>query len=208
MSTYLSDLAAAISDIGVWTWWADEDMPSSFQLEFAWVQLLQDSPREDSPPGNQVALRFLDPKVVAFLQWADIDGSEPAVDWPVQLKNDTFDIEHIVDQQLTLSDHEMVSEILGSATVHSYAIGDAEELKAVTELPAFLVFRCATIGLAIGAESFQPLTFGGQLSESQVSEKYAGWWSYWQRYWEVRDSPSALPNDPICEVTIPLSGEK
>ena len=66
----LGTLAYAISDVGVWTWWA-EQLPDFVQLEFGGAMLNFQSQQSDSPPSHKLALQFVRPASVAVLRTKD-----------------------------------------------------------------------------------------------------------------------------------------
>lgn len=202
MKNHVTTLEDAVGDIGAWTWWTDEGLPESFQVEFAWVQIWQQPKEPEQAPGNQVALRFIRPSCIAFLEFTD-DG--PPTGWPELLRSNEFPIQHISEQLFTLSSPKLASEILNQATSVEMVKGGRDSLRNIGSSSAFMAFRTGNVGMAIGAEELIPLTFTGRLSPKEIESAYRKWWQYWQHYWEVRDD-APLPRDPMCEVTIPAGG--
>ncbi len=79
MNTKHTILEGAISDVGYWSWWAEE-LPKVFQVEFGGTQFWNPPSSSDAPPSGQIALRFNTPKFISFLTKEDSPESLPS-DW-------------------------------------------------------------------------------------------------------------------------------
>ena len=47
----------------------------------------------------------------------------------------------------------------------------------------------------------------GQIELNKIPEFHQKWWDYWKKYWDLKDTKSPLPYDPLCEITIPTTKE-
>lgn len=195
----LETLASAISDVGYWTWWVS-DLPAIFQLEFGGTQLY--FPQADgSKPASQVALQFQNPLSISFLtkQFDSEDGEN----WFEELHHDRLSPPTCNYDQFTLTDTALMASLLQQAnhiyTLHGYAPSDVKFMSA----PFKIVFWAGNYGCAVSAENLKLLSANGKVELEQIPQLHGDWWEYWQRYWAVRETDSALPKDYACEVTIP-----
>jgi hypothetical protein len=63
------------------------------------------------------------------------------------------------------------------------------------------------VGIVIVADKMKIVSHSGEIELSKIPELHQKWWDYWKKYWEVKDSNSPLPYDPLCEITIPATNE-
>ena len=199
MNEHLEVLEAAISDVGVWTWWT-ANLPDTFQVEFSAAQLWNPPAEEGKPPSSQVALRFRKPRIVYFLS---LDTGIPE-DWPDRLHRDELPPPGAA---VTLTSEDMCKELLTKAVAIRPLVGEPGVTPPPKRSDAFLGIRAGSFGLVVAAESMVVLSHHGELSEAAVLESSAKWWRYWQDYWRLKDTPEQLPRDHVCEVTIPVAPE-
>jgi hypothetical protein len=202
MRNHLSILEEAIADVGYWRWWADS-LPRVFQVEFGGVQLYFPSASADKPSNGVVALRFLEPSLVAFLTASEATTLEP--DWRVALHEDRCEPFTIDHELFTLTSVDALEAVAAGCNTE-FVLGT--DLGPSTEGDApLLAFRAQDVGLIVRAKEMRVIAAAGELSPEQVSEAYAGWWKYWREYWDRRDSDTPMPKDYACEVTIPIKDE-
>lgn len=63
-------LAGALCDVGCWSWW-EERLPRLVQLEFVGTELYLGQGQAGQPPDSQLALSFVKPVSVSFLNRKD-----------------------------------------------------------------------------------------------------------------------------------------
>lgn len=200
----LALLADAISDVGCWTWWAQE-LPDVFQLEFAGTQLYLAPPASpDQPPSSRVALQFRQPSCVCFLY-----RGEKATDfaWVEQLHKDELPPQTCSYDGVGFGNDMRLRTLLALATqqqlVHGYPPIDDAFLRE----PYRLVCWCGDYGIALAAPQLRVMPHEGEQSLDQVAEANRQWWDYWRMYWARRFTAEELPYDYACEVTIPLQDD-
>jgi hypothetical protein len=195
-----STLVSVISDVGYWRWWS-ERLPELFQLEFGGVQIYVPSDDKTKPPSGLLALRFLRPSRVSFIQRKiGTDGLPP--DWPRQLKDEKIEPFGVSYDQFALGDDALFSQILGqtvSEQVHFTDSSGGEQVK--------FAFWAGVAGVRIEAADVRPVLMSGETQLSTIASLHGDWWSYWRDYWKKRETADALPVDYACEVTIPLKQE-
>ena len=192
----LEILEAAISDVGIWTWWVSgEDF---IQTEFYGVQLFNSPRSESSPPSGQLALRFIKPQLIVTLERGDVETA-----WYEQLNSDEIDGFTVNHDQFTMTDVQQLKSIVETAHRRHFRLGDTPMLECDLANNSWLAFWSGDVGLVIVAEQLQVFSHEGSLAESQINTKYEQWWDYWKQYWLAKQSSSPFPEDYACEVTIP-----
>ena len=192
-------LEDAIADVGHWSWW-DED-EATFQVEFGFTQLYNEPASPDVAPNGQVALRFPEATAIAVLHNAD---SHLPDGWFAALRRDELEPLSVGHASFTMTDSELARSLLEWATRVEFMRGTREDLdRALSGEGSFLCFLAGGAGLAVSAPEMVVVNHEGELDEEQICEKNRQWWEYWRRYWDVHDSPAALPKDFACDVTIP-----
>lgn len=194
MSDY-SILTSAISDVGYWRWWA-ESLPEFFQLEFGGVQIHAPAEDKTRPPSSLLALRFYRPSKVSFIRRTG--SSDLPSDWPQQLKEDKIDAFTISYDQFAVENDVLFNEVVSQIAEEQVHFNDAaggNDLK--------FAFWAGAVGMRIEAAELRPVLMSGETELSVIASMHDAWWSYWRRYWELRDTAEAMPKDYACEVTIP-----
>jgi len=195
MAADYSILASAISDVGYWRWWSG-NLPESIQLEFGGVQLYVPPEDKSKPPSSLLALRFIRPTHVSFIQSNDFAGLPP--DWPQQLHEDKIEPFSISHEDFALGDDAAVAQIVlqkKSEIIHFNDGSGGREVK--------FAFWAGEIGVHIEAAELRLFLMTGEIDLSTFASMNSAWWTYWQDYWKKRDTAEAFPKDFACEVTIP-----
>ena len=198
---YLGLLAFGISDIGCWRWWTS-DLPSRFQLEFSRTYFWEPPAAPGKPPSGIFSLHFWKPSLIAFL--TDPNAKNLPSDWPTTLHEDRIKPFQIGHDQFSLKSTDLLQKFIGSMNVQ-YMIGDVTNT-APSAGDIFLAFQAGGAGLVIIASDMWPINFSGVLKPEQVFDAYHRWWEYWREYWRLRGTADALPYDPTCEITQPMTG--
>src|SRR5688500_10715695 len=86
-SELLHILADAISDLGYWSWWA-EQLPDVFQIEFGGTQLYFPPETPDSPPQTRIAIQFKQPASINFISKS---GNPDNFEWVQLLHEDKME---------------------------------------------------------------------------------------------------------------------
>lgn len=196
----LEILATAICDVGYWTWWVS-NLPTIFQLEFNGTQLY--FPKDDgTKPSSQVAIQFQNPRSISFLtkNFTEQDSEN----WFDDLHHDKLSPPTCSYDSFTFTDTQLMTEIIHQATAIHNIHGDAPHDLKFFSAPVKLVFWAGNYGCAVCAESFKILTTNGNVALEQIPQIHSEWWDYWEKYWQLRDTANALPEDYACEVTIPI----
>jgi hypothetical protein len=198
MSDHLEILESAISDVGHWRWWV-ADLPKTFQVEFAGVQLWSPPTQPGGPPCGVFALRFCGPILVAFL--TDPKATKLPPDWRQALHEDRIESFPVAHDQFTLRSAEALNQFVEGCHCE-YLVG-SKDVTLSSSSAALLGFRAGPVGIAIKAQELQVLSSAGTLSPDQIAEFSKAWWTYWRDYWRRRDTDSPMPKDYACEVTLP-----
>lgn len=196
----LEILAYAISDGGLWTWWAAE-FPYFLQLEFTRTMLYFEPKSADQPPPNQIAIQFNKPKSVTVLKTHNCTLSDKWLDdfYADKLKPFGIDYEYF---SFSPSDFkEIVEQADVIEKVFGVQLNEAELLNNTVGLG----FWAGDVGIVVLAETMRIITHDGEISIDQIPDRHNKWWNYWRQYWDLRNSDKALPYDPICEITIPAT---
>ena len=200
MSEALKILERAISDVGQWRWWVRSD--TAFQVEFGWVMLLIPSEVAGRPPSSTIALRFHEPYGIVALQRAK-DGSGLPDDWFVKLGRDEIEPLGVNDGEFTLTDVGQLRTIFQEASRRDFVLGDDRELENIGQDQAFIAFWAGDAGLVVVAKSLEIVSHQVHIEIDEIPAKSAAWWQYWREYWDRIDSDNPMPEDSLCEITIP-----
>lgn len=203
MDDRLSILEAAISNVGYWRWWSQR-LPESFQVEFGGVQLWTPLSDEGSPQPGLFALRFHAPSVVAFL--TDASAADVPGDWPERLHDDKIEPFSITYEAFFLGSKGDTSDLIENCAI-DMRVGTEADLTA-TPAGVRLAFRAGPVGLIVHAERFTLVSVEGTLEPDQIEDAWRKWWDYWREYWQRRDGESPMPEDYVCEVTIPAEPDE
>ncbi len=199
-SEILELFCQAVCDVGVFSWWS-ASADGKFQVEFSGTQLWMPPLTPDGPPCGTIALRFEGEVQRFFLR----KGSRTmAVDWPEQLQADAL-------RPLRLTPGSM-KLFYGSGSeawleeVHGYVEdGFPPDASRLLELPARMFFWAGEVGVAVASRRLALVSHAGDLDWQEVPSMVSAWWSYWERYWQARETSAALAWDYACEVTIPVT---
>ncbi len=200
MSQLLETLETAISDVGYWRWWIS-DLPDRFHVEFGGVQLWFPARSPQEPPASVIALRFLRPLFIHFLQdpaYPHDSGFIP--DWHHAIHEDRCEPFTISNGEFTLTSRKLFQQLLTTMDVASSPLPGEARLSVG---PAFLAFRAGPVGLTVIAHSMQVHCAYGELTAEAVLSAHDKWWDYWREYWQRKRTSYPLPHDYACEVTIP-----
>lgn len=200
----LDILSNAICDVGYWSWWTS-DLPSVFQIEFGGTQLYFPSADNSQPPSSQIAIQFINPKSISFL--TKNGGEDVEQNWFEDLHNDKMQAPTCSYDHFTFTDNSLMTEIISETktikTIYGYSPTDnlfhCEKYK--------LAFWAGKYGFAVSSDEIKLLTKEGYLELDQISNVHSKWWSYWRKYWDLKNTKNALHRDYACEVTIPLKND-
>ena len=204
MSEALAILERSISDVGYWRWWTEAD--TAFQIEFGWVMLLIPSDDPSLPPSSIVTLRFNNPRCIVTLQRAT-EGPAMPDDWFAKLGRDEIEPFRVCDDSFTLTNAAQFRSIWQNAVQRGFILGNEHELEDIGKGKSFLGFWAENVGLAVVSESVEVLSHRGRIEIKDIEAKSVEWWKYWRRYWDQIDSDNPLPEDSLCEITIPAKDE-
>lgn len=155
---------------------------------------------QDGPPSGVLALRFVNPTVIAFLTSPD---AELPADWRTALHEDRIGPFGVNHDAFTLQSEERFRDAI--ADYKSECILGTEADLMSDAAPVKSAFRAESVGLAIRAQKLTLISSSGEISQEQIHQASEKWWSYWREYWNRRDTDAPLPKDYACEVTIPLA---
>lgn len=200
----LDILSNAICDLGYWSLWTS-NLPTVIQIEFGGTQLYFPPADNSQPPTTQIAIQFRNPKSISFLTREEIKSD--AQNWFDDLHNDKLEPPACSYGNFTFTDHSLMTAIIKSAktikTIHGYPPTDnsfqSEKYK--------LVFWAGDYGFAVSSDEFKLLAKEGDVELDQIPSIHSQWWTYWRKYWDLKNTENALPKDFACEVTIPLKNE-
>ena len=201
----LTILESAISDVGCWSWWSG-DPTSSIQLEFSGVQLWFPPAVEGGPPSGQVALRFIKPSVAVFVSRTD-DSELCSDNWPTRFQADEIGGFTVGYDTFTMTDAEMATSMIAEATHKIALIGELPQCVASVSGQPWIAFWAGPVGAFIVATELDVISHQGSIRLAEIEAISGKWWEYWRDYWNKKDSPTPLPRDYACEVTIPLGSE-
>jgi len=199
MQQLLDTLARAISDVGYWRWWTGEDLPKSFQMEFGGTQLRFEPPEEGLPPSGLVALRFVNPTDVVFL---DLSEEVPA-NWFELLHQDQLEPFNVDGEAFAFNDLELARQLLEAAHGVHALCGESAASGTLQDRAITLGFAAHQVAVCVTAERMEIYSNRGAIDLDDLLALNGAWWEYWQEYWRLRETDSPLPKDYACEVTIP-----
>ena len=198
-------LANAICDVGHWNWWAAE-LPAKMQLEFTATQLYFPPKADNQPPPSQIAIQFRNLKSVSFLSTRQ-NGLVDNQKWFDLLHNDKLEIPSCNFGEYTFTDEELMKKLLNQSktidTVHGYSPCDTQFFAEKHKL----VFYAQDYGLSISADEILIFTADRDITLKEIPEINSQWWQYWRKYHDMLQTPTPLPKDFVCDVTIPLKND-
>ena len=193
----LEILSYAISDVGLFTWYT-ADLPKYAQLEFNRTMLYFEPKDDQTPPSNQIALQFGNVKSVYLFKDEESKLPNNWLDLLTEDRLDPFDVNYEYFSFDGYEIQKMISEFKNSEKIYG------ENFMTVNQDENFKIgFKAGEISIVIVAEKMRIMTHSGEVEFESIPEIHNKWWAYWRKYWEVIDSESQLPYDPICEITIP-----
>jgi hypothetical protein len=198
----LDILAYAISDVGLWTWWAAE-LPNYVQLEFDRTMLYLPTKEANRPPNNRIAIQF--GKLISVSVIIQKDNALPS-NWLELFQEDKLNPFQIDYEHFSFE----LAEILAIAeqahhieTIHGYSFNSVD----FGQGEITLGFWAEGVGCIVSAEKYRIVSIDGEIPLERIPELHSQWWEYWNKYWKVKDTSQALPYDPLCEITIPATEE-
>ncbi|MCG6191537.1 hypothetical protein [Maribellus maritimus] len=200
--TPLEILAYAISDAGLWTWWA-EKFPNTLQLEFNGTMLYFQPKSTNQPPPNQIALQFKEPKSVTVIRKKECSLSDNWLDDFHADKLEPFGINYEYFSFSTKEIKDIIEQADESKTIFGAKLNENE----LSNYNVRLGFWAGEVGLVVLADAMKIMSHDGEIQLNQIPEKHDKWWEYWRQYWAVIDTDKKMPYDPICEITIPATKE-
>ena len=200
----LDILSNAICDLGYWSWWTT-NLPTAIQIEFGGTQLYFPPADNSQPPSTQIAIQFRNPKSISFLTRQELKSDDKK--WFDALHNDEMEAPDCISEEFTFTDFSLMTSIINNAetinTIHGYSptnnLFHSEKYK--------LAFWAGDYGFAVASDEIKLLTKDGDVQLNQIPFLYSQWWTYWRRYWDLKNTKDALPNDFACEVTLPLKND-
>lgn len=195
--TPIQTLAYAISDVGNWTWINIQEA-SLVQLEFGNAMVNMNTPEDGKPPSHRLALVFRDPVSVTVLYHKD---AQLPADWLKLFNQDQLE-PFSIDYDNFSFEKEKIKAILSGADRTEVILGGRYADHA--ENSCQLGFWTEEIGIVIVADSMDIYSHTGEITLDEIVTYHQAWWDYWKKYWDVKDTPEALPYDALCEITIPV----
>lgn len=195
----LNILADAISDVG--SWWCWDLQGDVVQVEFSDVQLYDESKSAQEPHSTDVlAVRFRSHAFAVFLDNLDEIG------WHERFRDDDSVLYPIEVYALAFDDVKEGRSLLDDYKNRVLA-GTFNGLEMLSIAKHLLCARCDEVGFIVGGDTIEVVGQKGKYTEEEIDSAYAKWCTYWKSYWELRGTASALPEDCVCEVTIPVGGD-
>ena len=195
----LNILADAISDVGSWWCWQAEG--DTVQVEFCDVQLYDESKPEQEPHSTDVlAVRFRDHAFAIFLDNLDKKG------WHERFRGDDSILKPIEAYALAFDDAEGARALLDDYENRVTVCGFADE-EALADAKHLLFARCGDVAFIVGGDKMEAIGNKCKYTAEEIKVSAEKWWAYWKAYWELRGTEGAFPEDYVCEVTIPISGD-
>jgi hypothetical protein len=189
----------AVAEVGLFSWWS-VSADGKFQVEFSGTQLWMPPLTPEEPPCGTVALRFEGDVQSFFLRR---DNRVVAAHWPAQLQADAIRPLRLTPRSMHL-DFGSGSQLWLEA-VHGYLEeGVAPDPSDLLERPVRLLFWAGEVGLAVASRRVALVSHQGDMDWQLVPQMVSRWWTYWEKYWQVRDTAQAAPWDYACEVTVPV----
>lgn len=195
--TPIQTLAYALSDVGNWTWINIEEA-ALVQLEFANAMVNMNTPEDGKAPSHRLALVFRQPVSVTILYSND---TQLPADW-LQLFNEDKLEPFSIDYENFSFEKEKIQDILAAADRTETILGNSYTDHADNNCQ--LGFWTEEIGIVIVADSMDIYSHAGEITLDEIVACHQLWWEYWKKYWDVKDTPEALPYDALCEMTIPV----
>jgi len=201
-SQILDILGNAICDVGYWSWWTT-DLPAVIQIEFGGTQLYFPPTNVSEPPNTQIAIQFRNPKSISFLTKQErLNESEQ--NWFDSLHNDKIEPLTCDYEYFTFTDDKLIAEIIDEAKTITTIYGYSSKDKSFLTEKYKLAFWAGDYGFAVASEEIRLLTKIRKVEIEQIPDVNSAWWTYWRKYWDLRNTNNPLPKDYACEVTIPL----
>ena len=184
----------AFAEAGLWRWWAAQ-FPNFIQVEFAGVQLYQAPTDPSHPPSGVFALQFGRPQLVRLLEFTS--NAEPH--WFDRLQGGELGPLPVDFERFCLGDDagaERLSRAAACTHDHFTAPPGASSIP-------FAFSTTAGLGLLIVAERMRLVSHAGEIPMQSVAGLHTRWREYWRKYWDLRSTDSALPQDYACEACMP-----
>ena len=195
----LSMLADAISDVGSWWCWQAEG--DAGLLEFCDVQLDDASNSEHEPRSTDVlAVRFRGHAFAVLVDNLDEEG------WQERFRDDDALLYPIDWGALAFDDTEATASLMADYR-NRLALGGFDGLDTLSSAQHLLCGRCGDVGFVAGGDVVDVIGGKGKYTAEEIEASAAKWGTYWKAYWQLRGTADAYPEDYVCEVTIPISGD-
>ncbi len=198
---YLDILTRVISDVGYWRWWTAE-LPNVFQIEFGGTQLLCTLPQTEKPPSAVIAISFEDIKSIAFLEFSN----ELPDSWIQEFHDDKINKFNVNHDLCSFNNIDMINELLNKSLNTTLFYGVPANNQNTKNARYKLSFAAGPVGLIVISDEMKIFSHEGEISYNKIEELNTKWWEYWKEYWKRKDTENPMPNDYVCEVTIPLKG--
>ncbi len=193
----------AMTHTGNWTWWAHK-FPEAFQIEFDRTMLFVTQQRAGIAPSGKIAIRFIKPLSVTFLQFSkDIDEN-----WANLFHEDKLGPFDLSPDAMAF-DAKEISTLVKTAKrenkVHGCDVLDPKFDKGKVKI----AFKAGDVGLAVSADEIAFLSTQGLVETELIPAYHEKWLSYCEEYWERKGSKKEMPIDLVCEICGPVkeSGE-
>lgn len=193
-------LEYAISDVGLWTWWAT-DSTKYVQLEFDRTMLLLSEPTNEKAASNKLAIQFKSPVSVTILTKKE---SKLPNDWLTLFNEDKLEPFQI-DYEFFSFDSKRIKEIMQLSDESQTIMGDKYANVSDIENKNQLGFWAGEIGLVVVSDTMKIVSHSGEIELNMIPDLHDKWWKYWKNYWDLIDTDKRLPYDPLCEITIPAT---
>lgn len=195
-------LEKAVSEVGYWWTW-DAELPHSIQLLFGGVLLWNPPSIDEKAPNQHFALRFYSPKWIAFLA-GDQLLMEQGIHWADTLSKRKMEGIGIENSYCVINDAEMVTQIVKEAAHVDFIHGSPEAFESDKKKEWTMAFYNGYGGCAISAKKIELIGTEGIIPLEDIPARHQQWWTYWEMYWQKRESKEPMPYDYFCEITIPL----
>ncbi|NUQ39779.1 MAG: hypothetical protein HUU32_00135 [Calditrichaceae bacterium] len=201
MNPNLSTLEFAITNLGRWKWWTNEER--TYQLEFGMVQLYLPSSKGTFPSNYTLALQFRDTFCLALLEYRREESAIPQ-NWFELLSKDRLDPFNLVDYNFTLTDPAILKQLYAESSRREFILGDEAAVDSAGDKTAFIALRSGAVGIILLAREMKIFSHAGEIAEAEIPALQSKWWDYWREYWAKMGTEQALPKDLMCEVNIPV----
>ena len=191
----LNILSDAISEVGAWhSWLVKDDM---VQIQFCDVLLYDETKPEKEPHTTDVlAVRFYGHSFAVFLDNLDDDS------WLQRLQDDDSLIYPVDTYELAFDDIKE-ARLLFNDYRHLIPIKDFAGPEKLSAAKHLLYAKCGDVAFIAGGDEITVVGRHRRFTEEEIETASIKWWNYWKRYWELRGTRDALPEDYACEITIP-----